>query len=54
MNEYTKGYTDALDDVEKAFEKAVVVRFDGNTMETFNDPKIFCEELKRLHQLRKE
>lgn len=48
MNEYEEGYFAAIADVEAAFKVAEVTRFDGYVLETFNDPKRFVEELKKL------
>lgn len=49
---YEKGYFDAIDDVEAAFKVSAVTRFDGHTFETFNDPKVFVQELAKLKNKR--
>lgn len=51
-DDYLKGYGDAIDDVEAAMASAVVMRFDGETLEGYNDPKLFTSELKKLHDKR--
>ena len=49
---YERGYDDAIDDVQEAMKQAEVTRFDGNTFESFNDPKLFVEKLKELRKKR--
>lgn len=55
--EYTKGYADAIDDVQEAMRLAEVTESQptfagGIVFNSYNDPKKFVEELKRLRDKR--
>ncbi len=52
MKDYETGYFDAISDVEEAMRRAVVNTIGPAGYMSYNEPKIYIDELRKLTKLR--